>query len=60
MTTVRAVSAVRTFPGVGLLNPVVYTPSQYPRSDAFEAVSSMGTHLALKPDAQVTLVHMQR
>ena len=53
-------SAVRTFPGVGLLNPVVYTPSQYPRSDAFEAVSSMGTHLALNPDAQVTLVHMQR
>ena len=50
---IYVVSAVRSIPGVGLLNPVVYTPSQYPRSDAFEAISSMGTHLALRPEAQV-------
>ena len=32
---------------------MVYSPSQYPRSDAFELISSIGNQIVLNPDAQV-------
>ena len=40
-----------------LLNPVVYTPSQYPKSDAFEIISSMGSLISLHPTAQVIILY---
>ncbi|XP_023345179.1 uncharacterized protein LOC111714313 isoform X3 [Eurytemora carolleeae] len=50
------VQAVKSFNRISLLNPVVYTPSQYPKSDAFEIISSMGSLISLHPTAQVLML----
>ena len=47
---------VKKYPKIELLDPIVYTPTQYPRSDAFEVVSTIGSHIAVKPNTEVTII----
>ena len=49
----KLVIAVKRYPSITMMSPVVYTPTQYSRSDAFEVVSSIGSYIAVKPDAEV-------
>jgi hypothetical protein len=49
----KLVTAVKMYPSITMMSPVVYTPTQYPRSDAFEVVSSIGSYIAVKPEAEV-------
>jgi len=52
----KLVVAVKNYPDVTLMNPVVYNATQYPRSDAFEVVSSIGSFVAIKPEAEVFML----
>ena len=48
--------AETAFKGIRLATPVMYDPSEYPKSDAFQVVSEVGTRVAMSPSAVVLLV----
>ena len=50
------VEAVKLYPSITMMSPVVYTPTQYQRSDAFQVVSMLGNFIAVQPRAEVRIV----
>ena len=53
----RAVRAgAREFPNIRLVNPVVYSRTEYSRSDAFQVINSLGKVILSKPEADLLLL----
>merc|ERR1712130_306632 len=50
------VRGVRQYPGITLLSPVVYTSTNYPRSDAFQVISSIGQIIQAGEDPQILIL----
>jgi len=55
----KLVVGVKEYPSIAMMSPVVYTPTQYPRSDAFEVVSSIGNYIAVRPEAEVLILNSE-
>ena len=49
----QIVLGMKQYPEILLMSPVIYTTTEYPRSDAFQVISSIGSNLELEPDAEV-------
>ena len=49
-------SELRSFPDLRFTQPVLFEPSAYPKSDAFQAISELGTRISLYPNSHVFLL----